>query len=55
MRSCRIRALARTIRCARVGAPVRKAEAISSVVMPQTSRSVSATWASGDNTGWQQV
>ena len=34
---------------------MRKARAISSVVRPQTSRSVSATWASGGRAGWQQV
>ena len=34
---------------------VRKARAISSVVRPQTSRSVSATCASGGSAGWQQV
>ena len=33
----------------------RKARAISSVVRPHTSRSVSATWASGGSAGWQQV
>ena len=34
---------------------VRNARAISSVVRPQTSRSVSATCASGASAGWQQV
>ena len=38
-----------------VGAEVRKACAMSSVVSPQTSRSVSATCASGGRTGWQQM
>ena len=55
MRASRILALARTMRCASVGACVRKACAISSVVRPHTSRSVSATCASGDSAGWQQV
>ena len=40
---------------ARVGAGTRKARAISSVVSPQTVRSVSATCASGASAGWQQV
>ena len=48
MRASRIFAFARTIRCARVGAGVRNARAISSVVSPHTSRRVSATCASGD-------
>ena len=43
------------MRCATVGGAVRKARAISSVVRPQTSRSVSATCASGGSAGWQQV
>ena len=55
MRASRILAFARTMRCASVGAGVRNACAISSVVRPQTSRSVSATCASGDSAGWQQV
>src|SRR5438067_6500624 len=41
----RILVLARTMRCARVGAGVRKACAISSVFRSQTSRKVSATCA----------
>jgi hypothetical protein len=44
-----------TIRWASVGGLVRKAEAIASAVRPQTSRRVSATWASGASAGWQQV
>ena len=55
MRASRIFALARTMRWASVGGAVRKARAISSVVRPQTSRRVSATWASGGSAGWQQV
>ena len=55
MRALRIFALARTIRWATVDGLVRKARAISSVVRPQTSRSVIATWASGGKAGWQQV
>src|SRR5688572_26783429 len=55
MRASRILFLARTMRCASVGAGVRKALAISSVVSPHTSRSVSATCASGAIAGWQQV
>jgi hypothetical protein len=55
MRADRIFALARTMRWATVGGPVRKALAISSVVRPQTSRSVIATCASGGRAGWQQV
>ena len=47
MRASRILALARTMRCASVGAALRNACAISSVVRPQTSRNVSATCASG--------
>ena len=43
------------MRCATVDGVVRKACAISSVVRPHTSRSVSATWASGVNAGWQHV
>ena len=43
------------MRWASVGAAARKARAISSVVRPHTSRSVSATCASGGRAGWQQV
>ena len=43
------------MRCATVGSGTRKARAISSVVRPPISRSVSATRASGDSTGWQAV
>jgi ribosomal protein L22 len=46
---------ARTIRCAIVGSGVRKARAISPVVSPPSSRSVSATRASVDSTGWHDV
>ena len=42
---------ARTMRCASVGAVVRKAAATCSVVRPQISRSVMATCASGFNAG----
>src|ERR671935_131539 len=55
MRASRILFFARTIRCASVGGGVRKARAISSVVRPHTSRSVSATCASCASAGWQQV
>ena len=51
MRASRIFAFARTMRWASVGAPLRNACAISSVVRPHTSRSVSATCASDDNAG----
>ena len=47
--------LARTMRCAIVGSGTRNARAISSVVRPPSSRSVSATRASVDSTGWQAV
>ena len=47
MRASRIFALARTMRWANVDGTARKARAISSVVSPQTSRSVSAMRASG--------
>ena len=55
MRASRIFDFARTMRCASVGAGVRNACAISSVVRPQTSRSVRATCASGASAGWQHV
>ena len=55
MRASRILPFARTMRLAIVGAAVRKERAISSVVRPHTSRSVSAIWASGGRAGWQQV
>ena len=51
MRASRIFAFARTMRCATVGGGVRNARAISSVVRPQTSRSVSAICASGVQRG----
>ena len=47
--------LARTIRCATVASGTRNARAISGVVSPPSSRSVSATRASVESTGWQQV
>ena len=40
------------MRCATVGSGTRNARAISSVVSPPSSRSVSATRASVDSTGW---
>ena len=56
MRASRILDLARTMRWAIVGGAVRKARAISSVVSPQTSRSVSATCGHrASSAGWQQV
>ena len=47
--------LARTMRWAIVGSGTRKARAISSVVRPPSRRSVSATRASVESTGWQAV
>src|SRR6266849_554932 len=47
--------LARTIRWAMVGSGTRKARAISSVVRPPRRRSVSATRASVESTGWQET
>ena len=55
MRSSRIFVFARTMRWASVAGFVRNARAISSVVRPQTSRSVSAHRASGASAGWQHV
>jgi hypothetical protein len=55
MRAAAILALARTMRCASAGVPIKKALAMASVVMPQTSRSVSAMRASSARLGWQQV
>src|SRR6266481_2652129 len=52
--SARVR-LARTIRWAMVGSGTRKARAISSVVRPPSKRSVSATRASVERTGWQET
>ena len=46
---------ARVTRAAIVGSETRNAWAISAVVRPQTSRSVSATCASRASAGWQQV
>ena len=43
------------MRCATVGSGTRKARAISSVVSPPISRKVSATRASVESTGWQEV
>ena len=45
--------LARTMRCAMVASGTRKARAISLVVRPPSRRSVSATRASVESTGWQ--
>ena len=47
--------MARTMRWAIVGSGTRKARAISSVVRPPSRRSVSATRASAESTGWQAV
>ena len=47
--------MARTMRCAIVGSGTRNARAISSVVRPPSSRSVSATRASVESTGWQAM
>ena len=47
--------MARVTRAAMVGSDTRNACAISTVVRPHTSRSVSATWASLASAGWQQV
>ena len=46
---------ARTMRCAIVGSATRNARAISSVVRPPSRRSVSATRASVDSTGWHAM
>ena len=46
---------ARTMRCAIVGSDTRKARAISSLVSPPSRRSVSATRASVERTGWQAM
>ena len=43
------------MRWAMVGSGTRKARAISSVVRPPSRRSVSATRASGESTGWQAM
>src|SRR5580700_6151425 len=50
-----ILALARTSRWAMVGSGTRNARAISAVVSPPSSRSVSATRAAVPSAGWQQV
>ena len=55
MRAAAIFFLARVIRAAMVASGTRNARATSAVDRPQTSRSVSATWASRDSAGWQQV
>src|SRR3990172_2747362 len=52
--SARVR-LARTIRWATVASGTRNARAISGVVNPPSRRSVRATRASGERTGWQAV
>jgi hypothetical protein len=48
-------ALARTSRFAIVASDTRQARAISAVLRPASVRSVSATRASSDSAGWQQV
>ena len=55
MPASRIFCLARTRRCAIASSPARKARATCAVVSPQTVRSVSATWTSAANAGWQQM
>jgi hypothetical protein len=50
----RIRCLARLIRWPTVASGTSSARAISAVVSPPTARSVSATWETGVNAGWQQ-
>src|SRR6266487_5828520 len=55
MAASRILRLARTRRCAKVASGTRKAWAISGVVRPPRVRRVSATRASSDSAGWQQV
>src|SRR6476646_7417945 len=55
MFASRILPLARTSRWAIVGSGTRKARAISAVVRPPNSRSVSATRALGASAGWQHV
>ena len=55
MRAAAIFFFARVIRAAIVGSLTRKARATSAVVRPHSSRSVSATCASGAMAGWQQV
>ncbi len=47
--------LARVMRAAMVGSLTRKARATSAVDSPHSRRRVSATWASRDSAGWQQV
>ena len=53
--ACWIFCLARTSRLAIVGSLARNARAISAVVSPASVRRVSATRASSDSAGWQQV
>src|SRR6478609_3817544 len=55
MPASRIFCLARTRRCAIASSFTRKARATCAVVSPQTVRSVSATWTSVANAGWQQI
>ncbi len=55
IRALRIFRLARTRRCARVVSGSRNAWAISVSPSPQTARRVSATRASSESAGWQQV
>src|SRR5205809_3429581 len=52
--SARVR-FARTMRCATVDSGTRKARAISGVVSPPSRRRVSATRASVESTGWQEM
>jgi hypothetical protein len=55
MRAPEIFFFARVSRAAIVGSLTRNAAATSAVVSPHSSRSVSATWASSLNAGWQHV
>ena len=55
MRAAEIFFLARVTRAAMVDSETRNAWAMSAVLIPQTSRRVSATWASRARAGWQQV
>ena len=55
MRAAAIFFFARVIRAAIVGSLTRKARATSAVDSPQSSRSVSAIWASCASAGWQHV
>src|SRR5438552_3629421 len=55
MRAALILRLARARRCAIVGSATRNDRATSLVDRPPSSRNVSATWASMESAGWQQV